>query len=242
MEIKGKVYCFFEQSGTFKNEFRKLGIPAEDYDIQNQFGETDHIIDLFKEIENAYDGKESIFDEITKDDFIIAFYPCIYFCQNSGMLFYWHDINYRNLSLREKTEKILKRAKDREYFYETLIKFCFVCQERGLRMVFENPYTTPHYLVPQNFVKEPTFIDHNRQLMGDYFRKPTMYYFFNCEPTNDKIIQVSKDKKAIYTTKGEKTGGICGTERSLIHPDYARNFICSKLLGKKTERTIPTLF
>jgi len=24
MEIKGKVHCFFEQSGTFKNEFRKL--------------------------------------------------------------------------------------------------------------------------------------------------------------------------------------------------------------------------
>lgn len=33
MEIKGKVHCFFEQSGTFKNEFIKLGIPAEDYDI-----------------------------------------------------------------------------------------------------------------------------------------------------------------------------------------------------------------
>lgn len=27
MEIKGKVHCFFEQSGTFKNEFKKLGIP-----------------------------------------------------------------------------------------------------------------------------------------------------------------------------------------------------------------------
>ena len=45
MEIKGKVHCFFEQSGTFKNEFIKLGIPAEDYDIQNNFGETDHTDD-----------------------------------------------------------------------------------------------------------------------------------------------------------------------------------------------------
>ena len=42
MEIKGKVHCFFEQSGTFKREFIKLGIPAEDYDIQNNFGETAH--------------------------------------------------------------------------------------------------------------------------------------------------------------------------------------------------------
>ena len=45
-----KVHCLFEQSGTFKNEFIKLGIPAEDYDILNDFGQTDHVIDLFAEI------------------------------------------------------------------------------------------------------------------------------------------------------------------------------------------------
>ena len=56
MKIEGKVHCFFEQSGTFKNEFIKLGIPAEDYDIQNNFGETDHVIDLFGEIDAAYAG------------------------------------------------------------------------------------------------------------------------------------------------------------------------------------------
>ena len=61
MEIKGKVHCFFEQSGTFKNEFIKLGIPAEDYDIQNNFLETDHVIDLFTEIENAYGGGGEVF-------------------------------------------------------------------------------------------------------------------------------------------------------------------------------------
>ena len=40
----------FEQSGTFKKEFIKLGIEAEDYDIRNDFGETDHVVDLFEEI------------------------------------------------------------------------------------------------------------------------------------------------------------------------------------------------
>ena len=79
MEIKGKVHCFFEQSGTFKNEFIKLGIPAEDYDIQNHFGQTDHVIDLFAEIEKAYEGDASVFDNITQDDLIMAFFPCIYF-------------------------------------------------------------------------------------------------------------------------------------------------------------------
>lgn len=64
MKIEGKVHCFFEQSGTFKQEFMKLGIPAEDYDIQNNFGETDHQDDLFQAIEDAYDGKPSLFDNI----------------------------------------------------------------------------------------------------------------------------------------------------------------------------------
>ena len=53
IELK-KVHCFFEQSGTFKNEFKKLGYDAEDYDIQNNFGETDYVIDLFAEIEKEY--------------------------------------------------------------------------------------------------------------------------------------------------------------------------------------------
>ena len=45
-----KAHCLFEQSGTFKNEFKKLGIEAFDYDILNEYGETDYQIDLFAEI------------------------------------------------------------------------------------------------------------------------------------------------------------------------------------------------
>lgn len=56
MVINGKVHCFFEQSGTFKKEFVKLGYQAEDYDIQNEFNETDNVVDLFKEIETCYAG------------------------------------------------------------------------------------------------------------------------------------------------------------------------------------------
>ena len=56
MIINGKVHLFFEQSGTFKNEFIKFGIPAEDYDIQNNFGQTDHVMDLFTEIRGGMQG------------------------------------------------------------------------------------------------------------------------------------------------------------------------------------------
>ena len=45
-----RVYCLFEQSGTFKNQFRKLGYEAYDYDILNDYGQTDRMVDLFEEI------------------------------------------------------------------------------------------------------------------------------------------------------------------------------------------------
>ena len=51
-----KAHLLFEQSGTFKNEFKKLGIEAFDYDILNQFNETDFVIDLYDEIDKSYGG------------------------------------------------------------------------------------------------------------------------------------------------------------------------------------------
>lgn len=61
MEIKGKIWCLFEQSGTFKKEFRRLGYDAVDVDIQNNFGKTDYQIDLFAEIEKAYSGGGQVY-------------------------------------------------------------------------------------------------------------------------------------------------------------------------------------
>lgn len=51
-----KWHCFFEQSGTFKNQFKKLGLDAVDYDILDEFGQTDFKVDLFAQIEKAYEG------------------------------------------------------------------------------------------------------------------------------------------------------------------------------------------
>lgn len=99
MEIKGKVHCFFEQSGTFKNEFIKLGIPAEDYDIQNNFGETDHVIDLFEEIEKGYAGEPSLFDSISKDDLILAFFHVSNSAISQNITKGWHRKHGGNTAL-----------------------------------------------------------------------------------------------------------------------------------------------
>jgi hypothetical protein len=242
MEIKGKVHCFFEQSGTFKNEFIKLGIPAEDYDIQNNFGETDHVVDLFKHIEREYDKTrqdKTIFDTIGPDDLIIAFFPCIYFECCSMMLMQLSDKNYKNLDDFEKVQKIIQRSKDRQKFYELLLKMVGVCIKKELKLVFENPWAMQHYLKQGNFLKNPTIVDTNRMLRGDYFVKPTAYWFFNCEPTCGFTKQFDKKKKSINSLPpGRKIidgQRMCSEERSMISPDYARNFICDFILGKKQE-------
>ena len=36
--------------------------------------------------------------------------------------------------------------------------------------------------------------------------------------------------------------GVCSEERSMISPDYARNFICDFILGKEQQNTLLTLF
>ena len=234
MEIKGKVHCFFEQSGTFKNEFIKLGIPAEDYDIQDNFGETDHVMDLFAEIEAAYEReRETVFDRITKDDLIVAFFPCIYFCAPSQMNFTWGCINYRCMTVKQKTDAILERDRNRAYFYGLAIKMFAVSQERGLRLIMENPWSENTYL-KANFILPPSLIDNNRMLRGDYRVKPTAYWFLNCAPTYGTSIQYDKqqEKKTHMTSKGSKVPGLCSEERSMISPDYARNFICDFILGK----------
>lgn len=242
MEIKGKVYCFFEQSGTFKNEFKKLGYQSEDYDIQNNFGETDNVVDLFKAIEDAYDGKPSLFDNITENDLIMAFFPCIYFTGSTNPCYYTlENNNYRCLTLEDKLDKIVERSKNRQYFFELIIKLVGTCLLKKIRIVIENPYTTMHYLC-NNFFKSPSIIDKDRTLRGDYFVKPTGYWFFNCEPTHGLTIQKNKKTRKVWDCKSGIKAGICSEERSMISPDYARNFICDFIIGKEQKGTQLDLF
>ena len=243
MRINGKVHCFFEQSGTFKREFIKLGIPAEDYDIQNNFGQTDHQEDLFKAIEDAYDGKPSLFDNIVggEEDLILAFFPCIYFCATSQMAMYWGCTNYRKLSTKEASEQILARSRNRENYFALAVKMLTIAKERGIRLIMENPWSEQTYL-KANFVMPPTIVDANRMLRGDYYVKPTAYWFINCTNTYGLTEQKDKKKKTIMNSKGASRAGLCSEERSMISPDYARNFICDFVIGKEQEGSQMSLF
>ena len=241
MEIKGKVHCFFEQSGTFKNEFIKLGIPAEDYDIQNNFGETDHIVDLFQAIDDAYDGKPSLFDGISRDDLIMAFFPCIYFETMSMMYFDFSTLNNRHKQDFQRVEDAINRLKQRTIFHNMLYKLTHFVMKNKIMLIIENPATKPHYLIDTQNYPRPTMIDKNRMLRGDYFVKPTAYWFWNCTPTNGETYQNDKERKIVNNCKSAPTAGLCSEERSMISPDYARNFICDFILGKEQPEIDPQI-
>ena len=70
---------------------------------------------------------------------------------------------------------------------------------RGLRAIIENPYSGQTYL--KDVLRIPDIVDKNRMLRGDFFIKPTAYWFYNFLPTNQFSLQ--KDKKT-KNCMGEK--------------------------------------
>lgn len=241
MEKIHLVHCFFEQSGTFKRAFNKLGVAAKDYDIRNEYMETDKVCDLFEQIHRAYDEKWSIFDDIREDDLIMAFFPCIYFCEMSSMYFMGVSHNQKKLSPLEKIDSVIKRSHCRQLFYVTLLELFYVCEKRHLRLIVENPYNAHHYL-RFNFPYSPNVIDMNRRMRGDYVRKPTQYFFLNCAPAGKISLQFDKKQEYTRSRKSSKTAGVCSSDRSMISDDYAHNFICDHILGIDSGHTQPLLF
>jgi hypothetical protein len=169
---------------------------------------------------------------MSSNDLIIAFFPCIYFCENNDLYFSGAHYNLKDKTEVEKTEIIIERAKNREYFYEKLLKLYAVVENDNLQLIIENPYSPFHYLV-NNFPVKPAIIDKNRMLRGDYFVKPTQYFFINRKPTYGFSNQNDKQKKSISNSESGIMAGLCSEERSMISPDYARNFICDFILGKQ---------
>lgn len=233
-----KVHCLFEQSGTFKNEFIKLGIPAEDYDISNDFEQTDHSIDLFAEIRKGYENQPSIFDDISQDDLIFAFFPCVRFENQIMLHFRGQSHGMEKWSWQKKMRNCLRLQNELTEMYELVNKLFIICFNRGLKLILENPYSEQHYL-RRYWCYKPRIIDTDRRERGDYYKKPTQYWFVNCEPKYNSILEpinynavdcknaISMIKKETYSKTGAKNLKVA---RSMIHPDYANRFIREYIL------------
>lgn len=197
-----KFHCLFEQSGTFKNELKKLGYEAYDYDILNDFGETDFQIDLFNEIEKGYAGEKSIFDDIKQDDYILAFFPCVRFENQIILGFKGANKSFKNWNNEQKLEYDIKLHNELHNMYLLVTKLAIICYRKELKLIIENPYSEQHYLT-RYWCLEPSVVDKDRTIRGDYMKKPTQYWFINTTPTYRPLFESQiwqEEKKTIGKT------------------------------------------
>lgn len=151
------------------------------------------------------------------------------------MIFKGVHIAQKKWSLEKIMQTNIVFAKERELYFERLLKMVAICANRELRLIIENPWNpSGETFLQHNFIA-PTIIDKNRSLRGDHFVKPTAYWFINCSCTNGHTMQPNKDIKIVYKCKDKipSQTGKCSEARSMISPDYARNFICDFILGRE---------
>lgn len=221
-----KFHCLFEQSGVFKNVLKTNGHEAFDYDILNDYGETDYQIDIFNQIELEYNNLindkkfVTIFSNMTKEhDFILAFFPCTHFC-DANQLQYRLWIAGKKLPFDEKAVKrLIARNKERARYFELYLKFAYICYVRGIKTIIENPASSGNLNYLVQFSPVPvSYYEKDRSLYGDNFKKPTNFFAINLDMIENFIMYSPNiNIKKILNQKGCKL-------RSEISSLYAENF------------------
>lgn len=177
------------------------------------------------------------------NDVVMAFFPCTRF-EDQIMLYFrgerngtakWTDL--------ENLQQGMKLHEELHDLYLGISKLAVIAIRRRLRMVIENPYSAQHYL-KQYWCLRPAIIDKDRSKSGDYFRKPTQYWFIGFKPLDNLVFEPLDHVDTLNLKKATKTDGN-GVDRkllrSLIHPQYASRFIRQYILpyevwqGKETE-------
>lgn len=220
-------HCFFEQSGTFKNEFKKLGYDAYDYDILNDFGETDYVVDIFNEIEVAYTHThtQTIFDNVKTGDQIIAFFPCVRFSNQAYLHFQCKASQTKKYSDRQKVDYDMKLHSELHRLYMLINKLTAICLDRNIPLIIENPYSQEHYLTRYWGIRS-SVIDTDRKERGDHYHKPTQYWFIGRKPSNNLIFEATAFYPNTSYLDCERDGnGNVQVRRSLMTIDYANRFI-----------------
>lgn len=220
-------HLLFEQRGTFKNVLKEQGFIAYDYDILNNYSQTDFQIDLFQEIENEFENlinkksNRTIFTNMTaENDFIIAFFPCTHFCDANQLQYrLWNagkKLDFNNKSV----VRLLKRNNERARYFDLYLKFCFICKSKGIKTIIENPASSgnKNYLIMFSPI-ELSYYEKDRSLFGDSFKKPTNYFAINFE-MKETFLMYDKN----YNLKNVERDAYCMSSRSEITPLYAFNF------------------
>ena len=159
---------------------------------------------------------------------ILAFFPCTFFECQSQLWFAGNNYAQAKWSDEEKCKCAMERHNNLNEMYEVLNKLTCICLSRNLKMMIENPYNQPHYLTTYWCIK-PKLIDKDRTRNGDYYTKPTQYWFINFEPKQNIVFEaldyVPKQNITDINKNRART-------RSMIHPQYANRFIRQYLIDE----------
>lgn len=213
-----RVHLFFERSGTFKKAFEKYGFFATDYDLEAEHEEVKRV-NLFSEITREYyKTSPTVFAEIKDNDLVVAFFPCTYFSDQSQLISRGDSFGMKDFSEEEKLERSVFDMRQRSDFYRRLCQLCIIAKRKNFKLIIENPYGKVNFL-KQFFPIKPGLIIKNRMLWGDFFKKPTQFFFINCTPNFflEKVCPNPKENNPI-----EKNHGF---SRSRISSRFAENFI-----------------
>lgn len=189
----------------------------------------------------GYDGKESIFDNFSTDDIILAFFPCVRFENQIMLWFRGQSHSQKKWDLRQKMLFDMDLLKEVDEMYELVNKLFIICIDRELKLVMENPYSEEHFL-RRYWCYLPSVIDKDRRENGDYYPKPTQYWFLNCKPQDNLVfepieyvaIECKDPIRKMNKQHFSKTGATSKkTARSMIHPQYANRFIRQYILDSE---------
>ena len=242
-----KVWCLFEQSGTFKNVFKEFGYEAYDCDILNDFKQTDFQVDLFLDIWREYemsiiknidDLPHTIFDKISKDDLVFAFFPCIKFTEKSFLNASCKGFFMRKFNDLKRLEYSRQSINEISRYYTLLCKLCEIAIHKGFKLIIENPNANMHFL-KLYFPFKPTITIKDRSKYGDFYKKPTNFWFFNFKPSYNFIFEnIEQTSKPICYSltefkrkKTKQEEHEAQVRRSLISPLFAKRFIMEFILN-----------
>ncbi len=163
-------------------------------------------------------------------DITIAFFPCTMFQENNALWFSGKTYQQKNYTLSQKLNVCIERHEKLHLFYTRLCQLARIYADRGLKLIIENPATLPHYLT--TYWIPCTFVDKDRTVNGDYYKKPTQFWFIGCEPKNNFLFEPIEyvERKVVNNVSSKKSGINRTVERSLIHPQYANRFIRQYIL------------
>ena len=186
----------------------------------------------------GYEDKPSVFDSMTPDDVIMAFFPCIRFENQVMLSFRGQSHGMEDWSDKQKMLNDMRLMSELKHNYDIVNKLFIICIDRGLRLVMENPYSEEHFL-RRYWCYPPAIIDRDRRKNGDLFKKPTQYWFLNMKPKNNLVFEpltyVEFDYKDAVRTVNREMADKVGAKtikqaRSTIQPEYASRFIRQYIL------------